>query len=416
MKILIVCARPLDYESNIGLTLCSVLEQFGPKSVSQVFQQVGTPSRDVFGDAYQLPIEAVPGWRLATRLAGPQGQRVVQNGPVSSVPPGDSKLQTNLRSALRAHADLIPYSWPKSLGEWLKRVQPSVIVSPLETIRQMRLCLAIATQTGARIAPHIADDWISTAYTHSRFHALPRQVLLSTFRRILRRARCCMTGSVGMAEEYRDRFGVRCIPVLQGVHVPTLSVPASDERRPLKLVYAGRLGDGRWAQICKLSRLMRGSGVPWMLNVYAPMDDCRAYGEALREAGVQSLDSVPSGAVPAILAEADVLLHVESFDPRIRKFTRLSFSTKLSQYLAAGKPTLLWTPSDIHMTQYFSGNALGLVETEESGAVLIGHLRALEDIKLRTQLGAGARDWAMGHHAKAIMSSRFLEAVGLNSN
>jgi hypothetical protein len=146
------------------------------------------------------------------------------------------------------------------------------------------------------------------------------------------------------------------------------------------------------------------------------MGDCQAYGELLRDAGVQSLDSVPSGAVPGILAAADVLLHVESFDPRIRKFTRLSFSTKLSQYLANGKPTLLWTPADIHMTQYFSGNSLGLVETNESGANLIGHLRELESIRLRTQLGADARAWAMRHHAKAIMSSRFLEAVGLNSN
>ena len=225
-----------------------------------------------------------------------------------------------------------------------------------------------------------------------------------------------MTGSVGMAEEYRDRFGVRCIPVLQGVDIPDSSVSASVRTRPLTLVYAGRLGDGRWAQICKLSRHIKSSGVPWMLNVYAPTDDCRAYGEALRESGVLALDSVPSGAVQGILAEADVLLHVESFDPRIRKFTRLSFSTKLSQYLAAGKPTLLWTPSDIHMTQYFLRNSLGLVETEESGGALIGHLRALEDIKLRTLLGAGARGWAMGHHSKALMSSRFLEAVGLNSN
>jgi hypothetical protein len=161
---------------------------------------------------------------------------------------------------------------------------------------------------------------------------------------------------------------------------------------------------------------MKSSKVPWMLNVYAPMGDCQAYGELLRDAGVQSLDSVPSGAVPGILAAADVLLHVESFDPRIRKFTRLSFSTKLSQYLANGKPTLLWTPADIHMTQYFSGNSLGLVETNESGANLIGHLRDLESIRLRTQLGADARAWAMRHHAKAIMSSRFLEAVGLDSN
>ena len=50
--------------------------------------------------------------------------------------------------------------------------------------------------------------------------------------------------------------------------------------------------------------------------------------------------------------KADSLLHVEAFDEKSKKSTRLSVSTKIFEYLYAGKIILGYGPSDVASMEY----------------------------------------------------------------
>jgi hypothetical protein len=53
-----------------------------------------------------------------------------------------------------------------------------------------------------------------------------------------------------------------------------------------------------------------------------------------------------------VIREADVLVHVESFDRNSIESTRLSVSTKIPEYLAMGRPVLAVGPPDVASMEF----------------------------------------------------------------
>jgi glycosyltransferase involved in cell wall biosynthesis len=81
-------------------------------------------------------------------------------------------------------------------------------------------------------------------------------------------------------------------------------------------------------------------------------------------------------------------VHVESFEKKIRSYTRLSMSTKIPQYMAAARPILCYGPGEVASCRFIGENACGLVVGSQSKPELAAALRRLlEDQSLRKQLG-----------------------------
>ena len=64
-----------------------------------------------------------------------------------------------------------------------------------------------------------------------------------------------------------------------------------------------------------------------------------------------------------IYADADILLHVESFDKKSIASTKYSFSTKIPEYLSAGKCVLAVGPSEVASLGYLSECACAVSDT-----------------------------------------------------
>ena len=59
--------------------------------------------------------------------------------------------------------------------------------------------------------------------------------------------------------------------------------------------------------------------------------------------------------------EADILLHVESFNEKMKKYTRLSISTKIPEYLASKRLIIAIGPVDIASIEYLKDNKAALI-------------------------------------------------------
>ncbi|GAB3957775.1 hypothetical protein GCM10027614_73890 [Micromonospora vulcania] len=80
--------------------------------------------------------------------------------------------------------------------------------------------------------------------------------------------------------------------------------------------------------------------------------------------------SLASDEVPAALRSADVLVHIESFDQEIRRYTRYSVSTKIPQYLASGRPIFGYGPAEVaSMNHIQEANAGVIVGTNDAAAL-----------------------------------------------
>jgi glycosyltransferase involved in cell wall biosynthesis len=217
-----------------------------------------------------------------------------------------------------------------------------------------------------------------------------------------------------MAEEYRQRYGLAFEAFMHAVDAQSLDStrPARSPSAVAQFVYVGGLHLGRWELLRDLGQAaqwLRRRGNPAEVVVYAPAADLDAHGACLAErGGVQLGGTLGSREILSVLRGADVLLHVESFDAPIQRYTRLSLSTKLPMYLSAGRPILAYAPAHLascqHIQQCRSGMVVGIRDPD--------HLRAtmqllLHDQDLRDRLGAAALRAARARHDIRIERERF---------
>ena len=106
--------------------------------------------------------------------------------------------------------------------------------------------------------------------------------------------------------------------------------------------------------------------------------------------------SVPNGELPEVYASADILVHVESFDPEWASYTHLSLSTKVTEYMMAGRPLLGVGPRSANSIRYISESGAGVSQMEDDATELLGKVRSLvADRSLRERLGLRARAVAL---------------------
>ncbi len=102
---------------------------------------------------------------------------------------------------------------------------------------------------------------------------------------------------------------------------------------PFKLVYAGRLYCNRWKTLAAIGNALKeinADGIKMTLDIYTQEKPGKAQLKALSPNKYLRINGrVSSAELVHIYRQADIALHVESFDKKYRYATRVSFSTKI---------------------------------------------------------------------------------------
>jgi hypothetical protein len=109
-----------------------------------------------------------------------------------------------------------------------------------------------------------------------------------------------------------------------------------------------------------------------------------------------------------LLAESNVVVHVESFSPDMIRRTRLSISTKIADYLGAGKCILAIGDSELASIAHIKDVAYTvncLSELEKAVNTLI------DDAGLRVSLQNQARKLAYEKHSSVKIAKRVRETL-----
>ena len=122
--------------------------------------------------------------------------------------------------------------------------------------------------------------------------------------------------------------------------------------------------------------------------------------------------SVRPEEVSGVLNESDVAVHVESFSDSCAEYTRLSVSTKIPQYFAAGIPVLAYGPSSLASCQYVRSTQAGVLVDKRSNGSLEAGIRALV-IENDSRSDMGMRAWmrAREYHEMTAVRRRFMAVL-----
>lgn len=258
----------------------------------------------------------------------------------------------------------------KELDAFLEDFSPDVVVFSMEGyIHFNRICRYIVKKTGAKAIGYFWDD--NFTYKQLKNNIGFRMFRLFQRRSLKKLVKCTnkfWAISPKTKEEADEFFGIDTILLTKPVDMPEKSIPMTAVyEKPLKMVYTGNLAIGRVSTIIALSKALdklNKNELLMELEVYTPT---ALSPEELKELGsfVRVCPPVPMDKVVGIQEKADILLFAEDIDGPSSKIARLSFSTKITDYLRSGKCILALGNADTAPMEYFAQTGAAICITQK---------------------------------------------------
>lgn len=352
-RVLHVGFQQIGDANNSGLTLGSIFGEWPDDRLLQLClpsHAVITPSSNtIIAPRSVAPVDGLVRTLLGDRL--PPGSVDGLNHSVSRASL-DLPLGLRFRNFASAANDIGPVWLPKHVMDRIRRFRPQVIHSLLGGVRPMRVVSAISRRLDLPVVPHFMDDWPDNLFTDGQLLGIARRSVVRTLDRVLRRVPLCLVIGEDMQKEYATRYKRQCVVVGNNVD---LNAYGRLRMRPrpdstLRMRYVGGLHLGRAEVLRTIARAMnrrRTDHALWRLELFVPDSDAALARALERELSpVDFVGSLQPNDVPQGLVDADALLFVESTEPHLSRFTRLSVSTKVPQYLASARPVLVIGPPE----------------------------------------------------------------------
>jgi glycosyltransferase involved in cell wall biosynthesis len=231
-------------------------------------------------------------------------------------------------------------------------------------------------------------DWFPVMKGHCG-HAAAIPTLNRRFRELYAACDLAFCTSQGMQEALGAHPNSHVLYPMPGKHrVPDESWPRSTGK--FRLVYVGSVQDFYGRMLCALIQQMEATQDCEIVVVGPNADWPRQFLERAKSNGSYLGFKTPDES-DDVIASADAVLVVMSFEREHELFMGTSFTTKFLDYVAFGKPVILWGPDYCTAMRVAreNGGAL-MVNDDDPGAVVSACRRLAKDAALRKQLSQEA--------------------------
>ena len=255
----------------------------------------------------------------------------------------------------------------KTLNSFLNQIKPDVIYLPIYASPYMcDIQQYIIKKLGVPVVGHISDDVYNIP---PKLSFLGKRYRMHLQKKLKKLISCCEYLEVfaqNMADEYSKEFNIPCHLIGKGVTKESIgSIPPLKETKnePLKIIYTGNISTDRYTILHLLGTVIdshfKGKAV---LDVYTQ--------SLLPENMLKELEAIESiclkGAVSSdevvkIQQSADLLLHAEGFSDKSIFETKMSFSTKIIDYMLSGVPILAVGPAEVNSVAVLQNFDLAVV-------------------------------------------------------
>jgi hypothetical protein len=321
-----------------------------------------------------------------------------------------------MASALPLHAYIRRVLVPRLVEEVVRFGQaqhPNVIWALLDSPTLMAVAWRVARKLRLPIVVSVLDPperWTNEL----RFAAVTEKAILGEFERSLRAASRVAVISEGMQVEYRCRFGLDTILLRHGIHPSLVQPPASKPQQGNRLIIglAGSLY-GREARTT-LFRALESTG--WNIAGRAVRLRILSNEFNVQVSAHADIEFLGWRSVPEtirLLHGCDLLYLPYWFDPNFRYTARLCFPTKLTAYLAAGRPVLVHAPLSSAPSQFFGRYTAGEVcDSLEPNDLLAACTRLLNDEARYCSATAAAENAIREELGLHVFLRRFADLIG----
>lgn len=227
-----------------------------------------------------------------------------------------------------------------ALEAFVKGFNPDIVFCPrLITPKLMRLEKIVSKMTDAPFVAFTADNEASlNHYSWSPLFWFRALAIHYAFRKHVKLYKHYFMFSEEQAQDYKKQYAIPT-SCLYKCGIFDDDIPPKNINKPIRLIYAGKLYCNRWKTLATVGRaieLLNVQAEKLILDIYTPEELTYTQKKAFSEYNsVRIHSAITSDQLAKEYHNADIALHVESFDKKYRYATHYSFSTKIIDLMAS---------------------------------------------------------------------------------
>ena len=334
---------------------------------------------------------------------------------------GDSSLKSRIFNYIHTIASsykaMFPYKYSNELEKFVSEFNPDVIYSILSSIAAMDITLRLSNKFKIPIVPHFMDDWPHTIYENDILLFLPRLKKKYFLKKVLKNTRTGIAISDKMAKEYNSEYHKEFYSLMNCVSLPDSNegIEIAKNNKKIEFSYFGGLHLLRWQTLKTFFESLeinaRYSMDNFEFRIYAPESDRIRYENQFAQlSSVLFCDRVSQSALFSEMIKSDYLIHVEAFDEKMKKYTRLSISTKIPEYLVIQKPIVAIGPADVASIEYLRDNKCAHVISDLDSTAISATLENLFSTEFNRELLKNALQLFLKNH-NTKMQHQLLQSI-----
>lgn len=417
-RVLVVDINPWR-EDGMAHTMKNIFSCWNPDKVAQIYTKPSLPCTKVASRFFQINENVVfrsvlKPWISAGDEVDSQEQVQAYSGAAVKRSAQTSGSRFSFMYLCRELLWLFGHWKSKKLDAFLKDYNPDLIFACIQpTVFSGWIERYVIRKTGKPFVCYLADDNYSYdscsdlwSYLH-RFWQRKNVKWLSTH---------CNQMFVIVEKEKEDTdklFGTDSVILTKGIDFSNKPFAPHPLNNPIKFVYTGSLIIGRdktMALIADAINEVNRTGVKAELDIYSrdvPEDDVMA---RLNHGASHHKGFIQRSEVDRVQSEADVVVFAEALEGKDANIARLSFSTKITDYLANGKCILAVGKDYIAPIDYFARNDSAIIATDAEQIKEKIKL-IIENSSVIAEYSQKAYDCAVRNHDKTAVDRRFIETM-----
>lgn len=347
MKVLVFSSTPWNTDNSFGSSYSSIFEGIDNIEFVNIYCTPGFPKNKINAKYFQITEK-----NLLKNLFNKNIKTGVEVSPDINFEELNEK-ETQLINSIkkkrwRVFFWLRRFLWRISrwksieLKNFILKYKPDIIFVPLYHSTYLnRIILFIKEFTGLKMVGYVSDDIYSLKqFSLSPFYWIDRLITRIQIKKTVDKCEYIYVISDIQKNEYEKIFNKECRILTKGANFDKPDYKKHNNK-PLKMVYTGNIGGGRWKSLATLGRVLaviNKNDIKMQLYIYSMTPLTRVMERALNiENIVFFMGGIPSEQVPAIQEDADILVHVEPTDLKGKLLVRHSFSTKIVDYFRAAR-------------------------------------------------------------------------------
>lgn len=399
-RVLIVSHNALSDTQSNGKTISAFFKNWNKENLAQLYLTTDIPDFSVCNKFFQITdIDILKRFFLNKQI---QGRQVAESNlhkienvkKKVTVNPILKLVRSNISPLFRLSRDWL---WniagckTAAMMKFIDEFRPQIVFFQSSSgVFAYSIVKWICLSRNIPLIMQTTDDYVSGKFTLDPFFWIQHIRVKRAYKwAVSYSARIIAIGDK-MADEYRLRFGGSYFVAMNSV--PDTRLPRYNrQNETTRFLYAGNLGLNRWKMLgliaeC-LKELKSEENLSGELAIYSLIKPDEKELAHLNNPPFSSYNgSLNTEQLNSKKASADILVHVEAFDKTNRHVTRLSISTKIPEYLAAGRCIFAVGPADVASMQYINEHNLGIaVMSDKKSAVK----QALRRVMLENEIIAG---------------------------